>query len=145
MDFMSMFPGIGLGMKALSSSTKLAGIAELVGKGAGNAINKVPASLMEGSANTRVYLGIIDGVQDYVGITKDIIKRQAQHGDRFDFLREITTEPVTRRQARAIEQAMKEASADFSNIINSISPKRDWYNDAVNWGNSWLKSNGYLP
>lgn len=34
-----MFPGIGLGMKALSSSTKLAGIAELVGKGAGKAVH----------------------------------------------------------------------------------------------------------
>jgi predicted GIY-YIG superfamily endonuclease len=116
----------------------------VINEGAGNTVGIVPNSLLQGSANTRVYLGIKDGATDYVGITKDIAKRQAQHGVRFDFLREITTEPVTRRQARAIEQAMK-ANPSFSNKINSISPNRDWFNDAVNWGNNRLNSNGYLP
>ena len=62
----------------------------------------------------------------------------------FDFLREITTEPLTRRQARAIEQSMKEGNPQFSNKINSIRPTRDWYNDAVNWGTKWLKGNGII-
>ena len=66
----------------------------------------VPNSLLQGDPNTRVYLGIIDGEPDYVGIAYDVERRQSQHGDRFDYLREITTEPLTRRQARAIEQAM---------------------------------------
>lgn len=49
---------------------------------------------MQGDPNTRVYLGIIDGEPDYVGIAYDVERRQSQHGDRFDYLREITTEPA---------------------------------------------------
>lgn len=104
----------------------------------------VPKSLLQGDADTSVYLGIKDGKPDYVGITKDILRRQGQHGDRFDFLREITTEPLTRRQARAIEQTMIEANKQFSNKINSISSKREWYDDAISWGQKWLKEQGYL-
>ena len=76
---------------------------------------------MQGDPNTRVYLGIIDGEPDYVGIAYDVERRQSQHGDRFDYLREITTEPLTRRQARAIEQAMIKNHPEYSNKINSIS------------------------
>ena len=99
---------------------------------------------MKEKTDTRVYLGIIDDTPDYVGITNNVARRQNQHGDRFDYLREITTEPLTRRQARAIEQAMMKANPQFSNKINSISTKRDWYDDAVNWGNMWLRERGYI-
>ena len=75
-------------------------------------------SLLQGNTNTRVYLGIIDGDTDYVGIAYDI----------------------KRRQARAIEQAMIKNHPEFSNKINSISTKRDWCNDAI----TWLKEHGYL-
>ena len=104
----------------------------------------VPNSLLQGNPNTRVYLGIIDGEPDYVGIAYDVERRQSQHGDRFDYLREITTEPLTRRQARAIEQAMIKNHPEYSNKINSISTKRDWYNDAVTWGEAWLREHGLL-
>ena len=104
----------------------------------------VPNSLLQGDPNTRVYLGIIDGEPDYVGIAYDVERRQSQHGDRFDYLREITTEPLTRRQARAIEQAMIKNHPEYSNKINSISTKRDWYNDAVTWGKAWLREHGPL-
>ena len=104
----------------------------------------VPNSLLQGDPNTRVYLGIIDGEPDYVGIAYDVERRQSQHGDRFDYLREITTEPLTRRQARAIEQAMIKNHPEYSNKINSISTKRDWYNDAVTWGKAWLREHGLL-
>ena len=104
----------------------------------------VPNSLLQGNPNTRVYLGIIDGEPDYVGIAYDVERRQSQHGDRFDYLREITTEPLTRRQARAIEQAMIKNHLEYSNKINSISTKRDWYNDAVTWGEAWLREHGLL-
>ena len=104
----------------------------------------VPNSLLQGDPNTRVYLGIIDGEPDYVGIAYDVERRQSQHGDRFDYLREITTEPLTRRQARAIEQAMIKNHPEYSNKINSISTKRDWYNDAVTWGEAWLREHGLL-
>lgn len=109
-----------------------------------NSSANVPKSLLQGEANTRVYLGIKDGEFDYVGIAKDIGKRQKQHGDRFETLREITEEPLTRRQARAIEQVMIEKHPEFSNKINSISPNRDWYNDAKDWGTSWLEEHGFL-
>ena len=106
--------------------------------------NTVPNSLLQGDSNTRVYLGIIDGEPDYVGIAYDVERRQSQHGDRFDYLREIKTEPLTRRQARAIEQAMIKNHPEYSNKINSISTKRDWYNDAVTWGEAWLREHGLL-
>ena len=125
------------------------GGAQLKGKGtACEAVESdsgsVPNSLLQGDPNTRVYLGIIDGEPDYVGIAYDVERRQSQHGDRFDYLREITTEPLTRRQARAIEQAMIKNHPEYSNKINSISTKRDWYNDAVTWGKAWLREHGLL-
>ncbi len=104
----------------------------------------VPESLLQGDANTRVYLGMKDGKRDYVGITTDIDRRQRQHGDRFDYLDEITTEPLTRRQARAIEQAMIENNEQFSNKINSIKDTREWYDDAKKWGEAWLREHGFL-
>ena len=112
--------------------------------GAESGSGSVPNSLLQGDPNTRVYLGIIDGEPDYVGIAYDVERRQSQHGDRFDYLREITTEPLTRRQARAIEQAMIKNHPEYSNKINSISTKRDWYNDAVTWGKAWLREHGLL-
>ena len=100
--------------------------------------DSVPKSLRKGKANTSVYYGIKDGKKDYVGITNNISRRQTQHGDRFDRLIEITDEPLTRRQARAIEQVLIEDNPQFSNKINSISSKRDWYNDATEWARKWL-------
>lgn len=111
----------------------------------GDSSDSVPDSLLMGEANTRVYLGIAhDGTSNYVGITNDILRRQTEHGDRFDYLREITDQPITRRQARAIEQAMIELNSQFSNKINSISSSRDWYADAITWAKKWLKDHGYL-
>ncbi len=103
-----------------------------------------PQTLLKGEPNSRVYLGIKDGRADYVGITYDIEKRQRQHGKRFDYLRQITKEPLTRRQARAIEQVLIEKNPQFSNKINSISPRREWYADAKEWGEMWVKRHGYL-
>ena len=95
----------------------------------------VPKSLLKGKAYTSVYYGIKDSKNDYVSITNNISRRQTQHGDR---LIEITDEPLTRRQARAIEQVLIEDNPQFSNKINSISLKRDWYNDATEWARKWL-------
>lgn len=106
--------------------------------------DKVPESLLQGEANTSVYLGMIDGEADYVGITYDVPTRQAQHGDRFTRLREITQEQLTRRQAREIEQVMIENNPSFSNKINSISSKRDWYKDTIKWATQWLKDHGFF-
>ena len=56
----------------------------------------------------------------------------------------MTTEPLTRRQARAIEQVMIERNPQFSNKINSISAKKEWYADARAWGEIWLRQYHYL-
>ena len=115
-----------------------------VGSQEGNSSEQVPDSLLQGEANTSVYLGIKDGEADYVGISKNVEIRQSQHGDRFDYLNEITSEQLTRRQARAIEQAMINNNPQYSNKINSISPNRDWYDEAVQWGTTWLTERGYI-
>ncbi len=53
-----------------------------------------------------------------------------------------TTSPLTRGEARAVEQAMIERNPGFENKINSISPNHDWFDQAVEWGENWLRSNG---
>ena len=66
-----------------------------------------------------------------------------QHGARFDQLEQITDVPVTRGQARAIEQALIARNPGCENKINSISPSHSYYDDAVKWGEAWLRQNGY--
>ncbi|MEE9464059.1 MAG: DUF4157 domain-containing protein [Candidatus Neomarinimicrobiota bacterium] len=113
----------------------------------------VPKSLRKGRP-THVYLAHRNGVIVYVGITVDRAMRQAKYGRRFT-LAQITTKPLYRRQARAIEQSfinwMKEKKKfegiyrKFENIDASIASNRDWYDDAVEWGTEWMKSRLYLP
>lgn len=51
---------------------------------------------------------------------------------------------LTRGQARAVEQALIVRNRpNFANIRNSISPTHSYYQDAVHWGEYWLKSNGH--
>ena len=103
----------------------------------------LPKALSGEPADTHVYLGIRNGRPVYAGISNNLARRQAQHGGRF-VLEEVTTSPVTRGEARAIEQALiVRNGATFENKINSISPNHSYYNDAVNWGEAWLKQNGY--
>jgi uncharacterized protein RhaS with RHS repeats len=96
-------------------------------------------------ANTTVYLGIKDGKAVYTGITTDVGKRLCQHNakeaGRFDALVSLTN-PLTRDQARAIEQSLINSNKNngFTNTINSISPTRDWYNQAIDWANQVLNS-----
>ena len=56
---------------------------------------------------------------------------------------------LTRGEARAIEQALivesRLSGRGFWNIRNSISPRHAWYQDAVNWGDNWLRANGLWP
>jgi RHS repeat-associated protein len=96
----------------------------------------------KGGNNTHVYLGYRDGKPVYVGISKDVDIRAVQHGERFDKLVRITEEPLNRGHARSIEQAVIHNNPHFENSINSISPTRKLYSDAVSWGENWLKNNG---
>lgn len=91
-----------------------------------------------------VYVGVRQESNVYVGITNNVARRQAEHGDRF-VLQQMTGDGgLTRGQARAVEQAMIERSPGFENMRNSISPAHSYYRDAVDWGEEWLTRNGFL-
>lgn len=104
-------------------------------------VNRVnPTSLMQGIRNTHVYIGVRDGMPVYVGIAKDVGLRAAQHGARFR-LERLTSQPLFRRQARAVEQLIIERNPHFENKINSIAKSRDWYDDAKRWAELWFYNN----
>lgn len=77
--------------------------------------------------------GVKEGKDVYVGISKDVNKRAAQHGDRFDSLSRVTPTQYTRNEARAMEQQIKNMNPGYQNKINSISPMRQQYETAINW------------
>lgn len=88
---------------------------------AANALPALPKALSGGAADTYVYFGTRGGKNVYTGITNNLTRRGAQHGERFDQLVRVTNEPVTRGQARSIEQALIARNPGFENKINSIS------------------------
>lgn len=120
-------------------STKLAG--PLTRSAAPPPAPKLPSALKGGPADVDVYYGTVGGKPVYAGITNNIDRRAAQHGDRFQ-LDPVTTSGVTRGEARAIEQALIKRNPGFLNKINSISPKHPYYDEAVGWGEDWLRRNG---
>ena len=82
----------------------------------------------------------------YVGITNNLKARERSHQRswrKLSSLRPITANPLTRRQARSVEQAIIIHNPHFTNKINSISPRRRLYNGHVRWGERWLDDNGY--
>jgi RHS repeat-associated protein len=109
--------------------------------------NTVSSAVFEGRAVGEavydVYLGIRNGNPVYAGISRNITSRACQHGDRFDRLVQLTQSPITRDQARAIEQTLINENPHFENAINSINPNRSWYDEAVNWGTQWLRQHGF--
>ena len=108
------------------------------------ALPSFPKALAGGPANTHVYLGIKNGKPGYAGITTNIGRRSTQHGSRFDQLQQLTTTPLTRGEARAVEEALILRNADtFSNLRHEISINHSYYGDAVQWGEAWLVRNGF--
>ena len=106
-------------------------------------IARLPAALRHTKqATAHIYYGLLhNGERVYVGITNDVVRRAAEHGLRFE-VRRITEFLLTRGEARAIEQALIVRNPFFQNIRNSISPSHPWYDDAVAWGEAWLRANG---
>ena len=100
----------------------------------------LPSELSGGDAVVDVYYGLNKkGDRVYVGISNDVDRRQREHGDKFA-LSTLTTQPVTRGEARAIEQAEIAANrGKFQNVRNSISPNHSYYQQAVDWGTAWLR------
>ena len=105
-------------------------------------LGMLPSALKKGPKNVHVYRGLDEnGNAVYAGITNNLERRASQHGDRFSALDPVTTSPVTRGEARAIEQAMILRDRG-QNRINAISPDRPFYDDAVEYGEAWLRNNG---
>ena len=94
-------------------------------------------------AGVHVYLGVRNGQVVYCGITCNLAQRGAQHGGRFDALQALTTGSLTRGEARAIEEALILRNPGFENLRHSISPGHSWYQEAVEWGEAWLKARGF--
>jgi RHS repeat-associated protein len=103
----------------------------------------VASFLNKGNTATDVYLGVNEGKDVYVGISKNTAAREAQHGSRFsDGLEKVTPMP-TRNQARAIEQTIIDnKSGTYQNKINSISPNNPIFNGVKEWGNNFLNQLG---
>ena len=96
--------------------------------------------LSKGPKDVFVYYGERGGERVYVGITNNISRRSAEHGSRFKVQQFMG--PMTRRQARAIEQVFHEENPRFENIYNSISPKRVIYEGVRQWGEDQLAGKG---
>ena len=106
---------------------------------------ELPKALTVGKNATtgiHVYLGSSGGSAVYAGITNNIIRRQAEHAAKF-VVKAITSQTLTRGEARAIEQAIIHNNPSYRNAINSISPTHGYYDRAVSWGEQWLTQNGY--
>ena len=111
--------------------------------------------LSKGDSNTTVYHGMENGQATYVGISKqDLDVRKAQHNStsnkhqkNFDELVSIfdgTDKPLTKNQARAIEQTLIDEGKylDKGNLINSISPNSPYSKEAKNWAKRFLIEQG---
>ncbi|WP_317162789.1 RHS repeat-associated core domain-containing protein, partial [Tenacibaculum maritimum] len=97
---------------------------------------------------------IVKGAKDYTnyisdkytGITNNFIRRVGEHAGSKGIIEELkNTGGLTKNQARSIEQAIIKnrggVKGKWLNLINSISPKRGLYDEAVEWGEDWLRKN----
>jgi RHS repeat-associated protein len=97
------------------------------------------------TSGTSVYTIIKDGESAYVGITNNLARRAAEHGET---LTEVAS-GLTRTQARGVEQALIEQHGLASNggtllnKINSIARSNPVYNEAVQFGKELLGAIGY--
>ncbi len=88
-------------------------------------------------------------------ITGDFGVRKSQHSNRSFTSRKITRNKLPKLLARAIEQAFilkfglggkEHQTGQLRNKINSIGEngsKKDFYNELVDWGQTWMKNNPY--
>ncbi len=80
----------------------------------------------------------------YTGITNDFDRRFIEHGIKNGYLKKLeSTGNLTKNQSRSVEQAIIKNVGinNLNNRINSINPKRDIYEEAVAWGEDWIKEN----
>jgi RHS repeat-associated protein len=91
-----------------------------------------------------------DGVTQYVGITNDIARRQAEHLASKGIQIEPLFTNLSRYDARAVEQALIEIhrlsknGGTLINMINSISKNNPIYSEAIKRGYELLELIGYI-
>ena len=106
----------------------------------------LPEALTIGANSERginVYLAYVEGKAVYCGITCNIAARTIQHGDRFDRLVTLTQVTLTRGEARAVEEALIARNPEFYNMRHEIATSQPYYDQAVRWGENWLRTHGY--
>jgi RHS repeat-associated protein len=107
------------------------------------AAGKTEKAVQEGVS---VYQIVKDGEVTYVGITNNLARRSAEHGAAL----EEVAGGLTRKEARSVEQALIEHhglaknGGTLENKINSISPQRSGFREAVEFGVQVLHNLGYF-
>ena len=137
-NFDSIFEGISNSANAFPAIGAINTIKTAVNAEKAGAAIVTFGGRVAGETQHSVYIAYRDGKAIYVGITNDMARRMCEHGKRFDRLSALVTN-LTRDQARAVEQSIINVSPDFRNAINSIAPSRNWYGEAVEWGNNIAK------
>ncbi|MGA9043135.1 MAG: RHS repeat-associated core domain-containing protein [Terriglobales bacterium] len=93
-----------------------------------------------------VYAIVKDGETVYVGITNNLARRAAEHGEELTKI----AGGLTRGEARGVEQALinqhglAKNGGTLLNKINSVAPSNPIYKEAVQFGRQLLQSIGYL-
>jgi RHS repeat-associated protein len=96
-----------------------------------------------------------EGVR-YVGITTDFVRRSLEHSSKYgaEFTMERVVSGISKIDARGVEQVMiehygriadragRDLDGQLDNLINSISPARDYYQEAVRRGRDILRDAG---
>ena len=96
-----------------------------------------------------VYHAVEEGVTKYVGITKNLARRTAEHLSKKGINIEPLLQGLTKADARSVEQALIEIhklgknGGTLLNKINSISPSNKVYKESLERGYELLKSVGY--
>lgn len=111
---------------------------------------RLPAELVvpkSAPTNYVVYKGVSpDGTGTYVGITNDFDRRNRDHlrnGRAFSIEPIEGARGLTRNEARAIEEfCISQGGAMLENQRHSIRPSLPYYNDALAFGEAYLKRNG---
>lgn len=99
-----------------------------------------------------VYQSVVDGVVEYVGITKNFGRRLSEHSRIGRTVEQITGlgDDLTKWGARSIEQALinyfglPRNGGTLSNVINSTPPTDPNQQDPVQWGLEILQRANYI-
>lgn len=114
-------------------------------KGLGGIKNR-PARLDQGDP-TYIYVGMKDGNVVYIGITNNLRRREREHGPSKFELVPILAAPMPRQAARAIEEALilRYGLDNLQNKRHEISPSHDWYDEAIEWADSYIDELDLMP